>query len=347
MENVMLNRLHLACFPMSNQLADLLWGDAEFRKLVTSSKLYMIGQRAEVLFENIVGDAQSNTLMFDLVSGNTRATGVSLPMSQIDAPIGALDIEGGARHLKFYSEVDGDRKLVRWFTPDRILFEHWRNNITLEGLTDIRPFTRFDLHYVGISKEGDSFSRLFRNGHEKRAKILSNAKPITPGARVTDEVVLFLFDIEDIRMKSWAFGEIAADHTVLTNGTDAEYVRVVADAEKAFVKILNADYNAEKYNNYPHGSDGLHSSGLQRYGYFIDEPISFDTHTGGINGGHFFSKNPPDIPDLIFVTGDIVALKKFDDNATQNSRTPVEVLPQVRPAAPPQSESSTPQSTTL
>ncbi len=43
----------------------------------------------------------------------------------------------------------------------------------------------------------------------------------------------------------------------LTNNVEIDLIPIVADAEKAYVKILNSEYNTVKYNSYPKGSDGL------------------------------------------------------------------------------------------
>src|SRR5438270_625761 len=74
------------------------------------------------------------------------------------------------------------------------------NDVEVENLDAFRQFSEFHLYYVGISKKGDSFSRLFNTAHEKRSRILGNEKQLNPTARLTDELTIFLFDIEDLNI---------------------------------------------------------------------------------------------------------------------------------------------------
>ena len=48
---------------------------------------------------------------------------------------------------------------------------------------------------------------------------------------------------------------------------------VIADAEKAFVKLMDTKYNEVKYEQYPFSKDGLYTTDLDRYVYSINEEI--------------------------------------------------------------------------
>lgn len=304
----MLNQLRLVFPPMTNQIADWLWSDAAAREFVKHSKLYMIGQRHELLFENVEVGQTHQTVRFDLVCGAKAARNVIFPFNQfLELRTTEFDFDASPRHMRFSVERDG-KQLIRWYWPDSFLYAWWRGQITLQNPPNIRDFTSYDLHYVGISKEGDSFSRLFQNGHENRARILSNASPIAEKARVTDEILLFLFEVQELGFKSWTFGEYA--ETLGRSATpDPTQTQIVADAEKAFVKILRTEYNRETYSNYPAGKDGLAGANLDRYSYIIDEPITFDTLHDSIRGGHFLDNSDP--ANMIAIEGEKVELMRF------------------------------------
>lgn len=137
----------------------------------------------------------------------------------------------------------------------------------------------YDLLYVGIAKKGDSYSRLIAKGHHARQEILSNEPQRYPGARVTDEIFLFLFRPEPLFITT--FGP---DSDIdLDFGYD--HKKIIADAEKAFVSLLQPNYNTVRFKQYPKGSDGLYDSKLDRYGYSIGEAITFNTPHGQIKGG--------------------------------------------------------------
>lgn len=305
----MLNRLFLVYPPVSNQLADWLWEDEEVREMVKHSKLYMIAQRQELLFENIRLDSNTRMLHFDLCCGNVRSRDIIFPTTQFEELNGnfTYDFDASPRHIRFVTDKPKER-CVRWFSPDSFLYAWWRNKICLRNPPDVRSFTNFDLHYVGISKESNSFARLFQNGHENRAKILTNAQPIVRHARVSDEVMLFLFDVEPIGFKVWGFDEYGASESAGAT-SDPTPNQVISDAEKAFIKVLKSEYNKLRYSSYPAGADGLGHLNLHRYGYIIDEPLTFHTLEEHIRGGDLLNTEDP--PDMIAIEGGSVQLMRF------------------------------------
>lgn len=176
------------------------------------------------------------------------------------------------------------------------------------GLQDVLKFTKFDLYYGGISKEHDSFTRLFKSGHKSRLKILSNETQLTPTARLTDEVFIFLFDVEDLGIK-------VLDEDDSTFLSSLEKKRLIADAEKAFISVLNCKYNEVKYKDYPAGRDGLADEGLTRYGYVIDEDITFIAPDIEIRGAHGMCSRIRD-PDMILIVRDSVTLESTEASAS-------------------------------
>ena len=84
--------------------------------------------------------------------------------------------------------------------------------------------------------------------------------------------------------------------------------RIVADAEKAFIKLLDPQYNDQKYVSYPRSVDGLYGSGLRAYAYVIDENIVLNTGTATIKGVHDQLHTISNNADGIFVQGEDVRL---------------------------------------
>lgn len=87
-------------------------------------------------------------------------------------------------------------------------------------------------------------------------------------------------------------------------------IRLIADAEKAFVHVMDSHYNTQKYRNYPKGTDGLAGLGLTGYGYVINEDITFETEKTSITGRYNMFLSGERTPDMIFIEGDEVRLIK-------------------------------------
>ncbi|MER5262749.1 hypothetical protein ABTZ99_11825 [Actinosynnema sp. NPDC002837] len=88
-----------------------------------------------------------------------------------------------------------------------------------------------------------------------RQKILTDEHPRRAGARVSDEVVLF-----PLRVEPFVFRTLKEGGTVsgVTGAEWEEYrKKVVIDAEKAFVHLLDPEYNVQKFATYPRSLDGL------------------------------------------------------------------------------------------
>lgn len=201
--------------------------------------------------------------------------------------------------------------MLDWFTTEKILFNRWRGHPALRGLDDYRRCATYELLYVGISREEDSFTRLVDRAHEKRVRILSNESPLASGARITDETMLFFFDVDPIRIHTLNTASDAGDLEEFLNPTFNKN-RIIADAEKAFTNVLQTRYNTIKYANYPRGLDGLHVEGLDRYGYIIDEDLTFRTATTTIRGCHNALVHTDDPPDMIFIANGAVTIVRAD-----------------------------------
>ncbi|MBS1186562.1 MAG: hypothetical protein H6R04_580 [Burkholderiaceae bacterium] len=269
----------------------------------------MLAQRHEVLFENYGVSTQERTFNFDLVCGSAAARNLKINTDELIGDFeGEVEIELGARHIRIWNANSKRGEPIYWATTDKLLYDVWRKRIGITGLPSVLPFTNYDLYYVGISKENDSFSRLFDTGHKNRLKILSNETQYSPTARLTDEIYIFLFDIEDLGIKT-----LSIDDLELPDPLGKK--RLVADAEKAFIKVLDCKYNEVKYKDYPASADGLSDAGLTRYGYVIDEDITFAAPKGIIRGIHDILSVKDRHPDMIFIEGESVTLVSSEEFA--------------------------------
>jgi hypothetical protein len=299
--------LELVYTPMSNQEAIWLENDPEVEERLRESDFYMIGAREEAKFQNLQIDADSNVAKFDFVIGNRFSDPVIINLNALPATKafeGSFWIEGGDKMIRVWDGEIGAEgsRVLEWFTTEKLIRDRAHLRSGISGLDRFAEAATYTLLYVGIAKKGDSFDRLIQNGHKARQSILGNEQQRSSGARVTDEIYLFLFRPAPLIFTTFDF-----DHKFRDSDLDGSYdhKQIVADAEKAFVSILKPEYNVVKFANYPKGADGLYGSEYDRYGYAICEELSFDTPHGRIRGG----RNPhtgfiTNSADAIFVDGD-------------------------------------------
>jgi hypothetical protein len=295
--------------PISNHEATFLQNDPEVEALLRQSDFYIIAGRALSEMRDFHFDAEEATLKFDFVVGFGPAHPDIvhlLELPGVAATDGNVEIETWERGRGFRIwHGDGDeRQVVEWFTTEKLLWERARNRPGIIGLENVRDLATYDLLYVGIATKGDSFSRLLKRGHKARQEILSKEPQRYPGARVSDEIFLFMLTCEPLIITHFE-----PDHSFTETDLDGSYEakRITADAEKAFVSLLKPEYNIQLFPNYPKGSDGLYESGYARYGYVIAEQMAFNTahgtFRGSFDGGTGMITNDG---DAIFIEGDEV-----------------------------------------
>ena len=296
--------LDLVYPPISNQEGVWLWEDEEVREYVKRSRLYMLVHRKELKFFDIDIEAMiKGVFRFKISMGNFKSGFFSYQFTDNVGMLieknGSLLYESGDKLFRIKRETDGD--VLYWATPDKILYDAIMLNIKLEAenIQDIEILQVFELLYVGISKKNDSFNRLFNKPHHGRLNILSNEYTKEKRARMTDELMVLLFEVKWFNINSIEEGFIYTD--------DEE--AIIADAEKAFVSMLDAKYNEVKFKNYPKGGDGLYDKGLQGYIYGINYDMKLVTKTAEFVGKYdrCFER------DCIFVQGDDVEILKVDD----------------------------------
>lgn len=305
------NYLKLVYPPISNQEADWLSSDLEVREIVKSSKLYMIGQRKEIFFVDIEphpflqGCITFRLQLEDVISPKIYYS-IFTERFNFDDDDDEIQIELSNKLFRF--TLNNQDNIIRWFTPDVFLFLLSRKliKVGIHQEFDFTQFSVFELHYVGISKKDDSFSRLFDQGHKGRLKILSNEYTKELTARLTDELFIFFFDIEQFNINIFNTAEELESDLHYTS----EKNKIIADAEKAFVKLLDTKYNEVKFINYPKGVDGLYDDNLERYAYSINEDVSF--YTGSIRfNGSIVVFSTEATADMILIEGEQAEILKL------------------------------------
>ncbi len=283
--------------------------------MLRESDFYLIGIRPEARLRNFSVNSETNALHFDFVIAGRPAVSVLIKLDELPGVVSyegetfQIEIDPGGVGVRIWSGEPHatNSDLLEWFSTDSLLWNAVRGRPGIYGLDDSRTLSTFDLLYVGIAKKGDSFDRLIKKGHEKRMEILSSEHPRTPGARVSDEVTLFLFQADPLIMTTIDNAN-DVDDDLLAGTIDNK--RIVADAEKAFVRLLEPQYNEQLFKNYPKSADGLYGQGFARYVYVIGEEMAFGTPNGTICGGVDASGIPANTADAIYVEGESVRLFK-------------------------------------
>jgi hypothetical protein len=298
--------------PVSNQEAVWLQNDPKVEARLRQSDFYMIGGRAEAKYLNLAIDPDTYVVTFDFTIGDNFRDPVEIHIRDLpgvnESEAGSFWVEAREKYIRVWDGPIGEpaSNVLEWFTTEKLIWDRSRGRPGIERFGRHREAATYDLLYVGIAKVGDSFDRLISNGHKARMEILGNEAQRYPGARVTDEIYLFLFNVQPLIMTTFEPNHDFEDEDF---SGDYDHKRIVADAEKAFVSLLKPEYNVVKFASYPKGADGLYSSDFVRYGYAICEAVSFNTPHGRIRG----SRDPAtgfitNDADNIFVEGNTVRL---------------------------------------
>lgn len=289
--------------PISNQEGVWFWEDEEVREYVKRSKLYMLVHRKELKFINIDNELLVKGIFkFKISLGEFASEYFSFQFTDdisafVEENI-SVEFEIGDKLFRIIRTSDA--KIIYWATPDKILYDAITKRIILdsENVHDIEVLQNFELLYVGISKKNDSFSRLFENAHRGRLNILSNQDTKEKTARMTDELMILLFEVKWFNINCVS---CADDLNSLFTYTDDEEA-IVADAEKAFISMFGTKYNKVKYKEYPKSADGLYNKGLQGYLYSINYDLKIFVGQNEFIGKYYDYVNR----DVIFVQNDNV-----------------------------------------
>ncbi|AUR03441.1 hypothetical protein PhaeoP72_01462 [Phaeobacter inhibens] len=292
----------------------------------------MIGGRAEAKYHDVVIDPETMVVSFDFVIGDGFRDPVEIHINDLPAiqesNAETFFLEAGEKMIRVWDGPIGEStsEVLEWFTTEKLIWDRARGRAGILLFDRHREAAIYDLLYVGIAKVGDSFDRLIKNGHKARMEILSNEPQRYPGARVSDEIYLFLFNVQPLIMTTF---DPEHDFENENFFETYEQKRIVVDAEKAFVSLLKPEYNVIKFSKYPKGADGLYGSDYARYGYAICESLSFNTVHGTIKGSRdadtgFITNDA----DSIFVEGETVKLfVSGTDYPAEQSLTDLDIDP--------------------
>lgn len=304
--------LEFAYPPISNQEAVWLESDVDVEQRLRQSDFYMIGGRAEAKYLDYSTDPDAVVIGFTFAIGDHFRDLIEISIPDlpgiVESGAESFCIEAGEKCFRIW---DGEphapgSTVLEWFTTEKLIWDRSRGYPGITGFDRYKEAAKYDLLYVGIAKVGDSFDRLISNGHKARMQILGNEPQRYPGARVTDEIYLFLLKVQPVIMTTFE-----PDHDFEDEDFSGAYdhKRIVADAEKALVSLLQPEYNVVKFTSYPKGKDGLYGSDYTRYGYAICETITLDTAHGRFRGSRDAQTNfINNDADSIFVDGQSVRL---------------------------------------
>lgn len=273
--------LKLVHAPISNLLADRLLEDSpNAASILSRSKLYMIVARPALRFAAWRHDEGKGLVLCEILHGS-KSISVAIDVQKLlprsNPELESFRVSANDKMIEFHEPISSSERVsFFWLTPDKALYSlgHGADWISSKG-TD-KEFSSFDLLYIGKSGD-DAFRRLVANPHHARLKILTNELRREEQGRLTEEVCFLFFDIEPLYISSYAaeedFDELALQ---LMQGDHEDIIspdRLVSDAERAFIKVLDTKYNKMKYKSYPAVKDGLSSSHLDGYVYIINEDI--------------------------------------------------------------------------
>lgn len=311
-----IHQLELIYTPISNQEAEWLKDDPDVQKHLSESKIYFIGQKPESYFtypDNIKEIIEKNgTIEFELTCGTKKDKG-KLDIEKMAQyynydfdKLEQIQIQTGKKLIRLFEYTQNSEEILDWFTTEKITYDRSRKKPFIHGLDKYKDFLKYDLHYIGISKSEDSLRRLVIKPHDKRLRILSNEHPLGIGSRVTDEIILFFFRITTLEIRT----EIEKNLDLL-NDPVIDEEKIIADAEKAFIKVMNTEYNAQKYDSYPNSMDGLFETGVDRLVYLLNEDITYLTVDNNITGEYnkYFANNNSDYIAIDLNTEEVELIK--------------------------------------
>jgi hypothetical protein len=300
-----LNYLETIFPPFTNRNVKFLKEKANenIAALLMQSKFYMIGARAQTIFVNWKVEKDSPLISLDIKVGDDIVDSGIIDVSKFDEVANAdkTKIIVGQEAILIGATPKGTHAKV-WLTPDSIYWRKARNDPYIIGFDNHEKVCTYDLLYVGIATKQDSYTRLIKNAHHKRVQILSEEPQRKAGSHLSDEIILFFYDIEPFRIAIDTFDEKFSTYS------DDDHRRVVADAEKAFVSFLLPTYNDIKFHTYPKGVDGLYGTGLDHYSYVINENFIFRTLNEQFKGCRGLFGPIDNRQDSITVEGDKVEM---------------------------------------
>jgi len=301
---ILLNQLLLAYSPLCNYDFTILKKDTIIQEAIENSSLYVIGQRAEIRFDNIVNNEEQKLIEFEIRQyNNPHILKCKVPLFQehiatdpekeVILYLGSNDINNDFKKrpisnihgMKFYEKSVSDENFLIWFSPEKFLQNYWKGHLIADIEGNIHEFTKYKVHYVGQATKQDIWKRL--TGHDKLQDILSLEYPLTYGVLPTHEIAILLFNFqENLQMQS--FGDNSSIEEMVNSfmGKNMPEQRTIfLDAEKALIKAMQPKYNDELFKSYPKSVDGLYKHKYNSILYSFIDPITLVYDEGEIVGG--------------------------------------------------------------
>ncbi len=317
MDKILFNSLKLAYSPLCNRDFTILKKDEYFKKALEDSSIYIIAQRPEIYFDNVIS-SENGLLTFEIrQKQNDKILLCKIPIFQeyiatdpnkdVILYFGFNDPKDNAQQypvrnvsgIKFYQENQSLENFLIWFSPEKFLQNYWKGYIDAEIEGDLYDFTKYNVHYVGQSTKQTIWKRL--TGHNKLQDILSLENPFTHGSIPTHEIAILCFSFEEnIQLKSFDINSSMGDMVDSYLGKNFPNSRTISlDVEKALIKAIQPKYNDELFNNYPKSIDGLYQHAYDKISYTFIDPITLNYENGTIKGGQNWSGDAIIIKDNI------------------------------------------------
>lgn len=307
MENdikILLNQLLLAYSPLCNYDFTILKKDPIIQEIIENSSLYIIAQRQEIRFDNIVNNEEDKIIEFEIRQHNNpnvlkcklplfQENIATNPMNEVILYLGSNDPNNDFKKrpinnvhgMKFYEKSVSDENFLIWFSPEKFLQNYWKGHLIANIEGNIDEFTKYKVHYVGQATKQEIWKRL--TGHDKLQDILSLEYPLTYGTLPTHEIAILLFNFQE-NLQMHTFGDNSSIESMVNSvmGKNMPEQRTIfLDAEKALIKAMQPKYNEELFKNYPKSADGLYKHKYDTISYSFVDPITLLYDKGEIKGG--------------------------------------------------------------
>ena len=289
------NRLKLSFLPISNREFSTLKKNPKFQSIIKRSKIYIIAQRPELRFDNLI--IKNNTLEFE-IRQETNPHSLKCKVASPITPQGSkLNIrlfhhDKGAElsiipannvyKIQFEYVFEQNHRKTISLTPESFILDYSNSNREGEVIGNIQNFTSYKVHYVGQSTKQEIWKRL--SGHHKLQDILSLENPISSKSLPAHEIILLFFHIQE-------HFEIKAIYSKKDEGSLSKEEKpsartIYLDAEKALIKAMNPKYNDELFKNYPKSKDGLYKHNYSSIYYDLADSITLTYPSGKIEGSY-------------------------------------------------------------
>lgn len=320
MKKLIENKLELAYSAITGFEFALVKEDFYLEKALEDASLYVIGQRPIITFENLF--IYEENIYFEIHQrGNPNVLKGILPILQselglskkgyINIGLNFINKENVKTSQPFFdlygfsivNEFLNKEKTTIWLSPEKLLFNWWRQRIKCEIEGNYKSFLEYKVHYVGKATKQSILKRL--TGHSTFQDILSIENPITYKDLPKHEISILCFKFSD-NIEISVFGQDSkTDEMVKTmmgeNFPNNE--KIFLDAEKALIQAMKPNYNKELFKNYPKSKDSLYSHKYDYISYSITDPIKLIYKEGEICGANNFDG------------GDIIEIKNNIDFA--------------------------------